>query len=185
MMFLNGNLLKLALFEEITVWLLCDLLSTRYTRNMSFFFKTSKNRRLLNYIDLVGHLVAHFHTNQVMAVLNRVKVSKSILAFIVFFGPINIYLLSNLLRGNFQALWVNLIVTVFLQSIILSTSTLPMVRIARAIKAPSKNLGRHQLGLPVTTTSFYLRHKVKLLFLQSTLTRIQAVLAFLLAQTPQ
>lgn len=163
MMILNGNLLKLAIFEEITVWLVCDFLAKQYTRNGIFFSKTTGNRRLLNYIDLMGHLVAHFKTNKLVAELNRVKISKSILAFIIFFGPINIYLLSNLLRNNLQALWVNLIVTVVLQSIILSTSTVPMVRVARSAKAPSKFLGRHQLALPVTPTCIYLRSKVKLL----------------------
>ena len=165
MMLLNGSLLKLAIFEEATVWLLCDLLAAKYSRNLAFFSRTGAgNRRLLRFVDLlIGHLAAHFRTNLLVAELNRRKVSKSMLAFIVFFGPINVYLLSNLLQANLQALWVNLMVTALLQTVILTTSTIPMVRIARAIRAPSRHLNAHQLALPVTPSAVYGRHKLKVL----------------------
>lgn len=190
MMLLNGNLMKTAIFEELTIWIVCSDLLDSFTTSSRLLGVLSRidaqhhvadGRRL--YLDLVGHFREHFRQATTLATFNRVKVSRSILAFLFTILPVNVHLLSSLLRLNFRALWVNMVMSCVMTTVILFTSTIPMIKVQRAARLPAKYIDRLQINLASSSTlsggggfagvsgssgvtgggSFLLRHKLKVL----------------------
>ncbi len=188
MMLLNGNLMKTAIFEELTIWIVCSDLLDAFTASSRLLSVLSRidaqhhvadGRRL--YLDLVGHFREHFRQATTLATFNRVKVSRSILAFLFTILPVNVHLLSSLLRLNFRALWVNMVMSCVMTTVILFTSTIPMIKVQRAARLPAKYIDRLQINLASSTLSgggfagvsgssgvtgggsFLVRHKLKVL----------------------
>lgn len=169
LMTLNGSLLKLALFEEFTILIVSSAYLERFQKNlvrfkalasMSSLQQLNKTFRL--YYELRSLFADHFALIQAVYRFNSIKVAKSILAFIFAMLPINLYLLSNLLQGNYGAIWVNLVVTMIVQTIILFTSTIPMIAIYRAIRRPLKLIDKLQIRLEARNGTL-VRHKMKTL----------------------
>lgn len=175
--------MKTAIFEELTIWIVCsDLLDafTSGSRLLGVFSRidaqhhVADGRRL--YVDLIGHFREHFHQATTLSDFNRVKVSRSILAFLFTILPVNVHLLSSLLRLNFRALWVNMVMSCVMTTVILFTSTIPMIRVQRAARLPAKYIDRLQINLvsgsagnyggnsgSARNGSFLVRHKLKVL----------------------
>ncbi len=160
MMLLNGNLMKTAIFEELTIWIVCSDLLDAFTASSRLLSVLSRidaqhhvadGRRL--YLDLVGHFREHFRQATTLATFNRVKVSRSILAFLFTILPVNVHLLSSLLRLNFRALWVNMVMSCVMTTVILFTSTIPMIKVQRAARLPAKYIDRLQINLANSTLS--------------------------------
>ena len=160
MMLLNGNLMKTAIFEELTIWIVCSDLLDSFIASSRLLGVLSRidaqhhvadGRRL--YLDLVGHFREHFRQATTLATFNRVKVSRSTLAFLFTILPVNVHLLSSLLRLNFRALWVNMVMSCVMTTVILFTSTIPMIKVQRAARLPTKYIDRLQINLASSTLS--------------------------------
>src|SRR5699024_8623437 len=111
-----------ALFEEYTIWLICSEYLAKFRRNHeSLLMLTRMSIRPVDcnaiYRCLTTTFSTHFAMVQRVDRFNRVKVSKSILAFICSMLPLNVYLISSLMFFSEAAIWTNLYVTVLIQTI--------------------------------------------------------------------
>lgn len=144
MLALNLALLKVALFEEYTIIILCS----EYLK----LFKINWQKLTLAKLGIFSSTVTykvfenHYSYVQLISLINQFKVSKVMFAYGLTCLPLNIYLLQSVIFKRANTISINLKMTAIFQTIILFTSSLPMCSIYEAIRRPAKYLNALQIS---------------------------------------
>lgn len=140
---LNLALLKVALFEEYTIFIFCSEYLKLFKVN---YLKLTLTKSSISGLTIHKVFANHYIYVQFISFINKFKVSKVMLAYGITCLPLNIYLLQSVIFKKANTISINLKTTAAFQTIILFTSTLPMCRVYKSIRRPAKYLNALQIS---------------------------------------